>query len=314
MKEYLDLNHAEKVPEEELKVANAYYTPHHGVVKESSTTTKLRVVFDASAKTSTGYSLNDCLMVGPKVQEDLVNILMRFRLHPVCFSADIAKMYRQVILHPKDWDFHRFLWRESPSQDVQEYRMSTVTFGVASSAYHAQRVLSNLADDEAKRYLLASPIVKRDFYMDDCLSGAADLASAVKTQKELIDMLDTGGFNLRKWSSNSVELLKALPQELCEMNMDFDLNIPEQSNHAIKTLGMYLSPINDEFLFKVQPIGSLSDVHSFTKRLFLSDSSRIFDPLGLLSPALISTKIMFQRLWLTGISWDDQLPDSLLRS
>jgi len=133
--------------------------PHHGVVKESSSTTNLRVVFDASAKTSTGYSLNDCLMVGPKVQEDLVNILMRFRLHHVCFSADIAKLYRPVILHPKDPDFHRFLWREDPPLNVQEYRMTTVTFGVASSAYHAQRVLIKLADDEAEKYPIASAIV-----------------------------------------------------------------------------------------------------------------------------------------------------------
>ena len=122
MKEYFDLNHAEKVPEEEVNDSDVYYMPHHGVVRESSSTTKLRVVFDASAKTSIGSSLNDCLIVGPKVQEDLVNILIRFRLHPASFSADIAKMYRQVILHPHDRNFHRFLWRESPIQDVQEYR------------------------------------------------------------------------------------------------------------------------------------------------------------------------------------------------
>lgn len=223
---------------------------------------------------------------------------MRFRLHPLCFSADIAKMYRQVILHPKDRDFHCILWREDPTLDVQEYRMTTVTFGVASSAYHAQRVLIKLADDEGEKYPIASEIAKRDLYMDDCLSGAADLSSAMKKQQELVDMLERGGFNLRKWSSNNVKLLKALPQELCEMNIDFDLDI-SQSNHVIKTLGMHLSPIQDVFLFKVRPIKSFPDVYSFTKRLFLSDSSRIFDPLGLLAPVLITAKIMFQRLWLT---------------
>jgi len=204
---------------------------------DQSSTTKLRVVFDASAKTSTGVSLNDCLLVGPKVQEDLIDILMRFRMHLISFSADIATMYRQVTLNPHDRDYHRFVWRTDPNEEVQDYRMTKVTFGVASSAYHAQRVLIELAEDEGSKYPLASPIIKRDLYMDDCLSGSRDVETAIKTQQELIDILKQGGFEMRKWSSNNVELLKALPQELCEIRNDLDL---DYSNDVIKTLGMYV--------------------------------------------------------------------------
>ncbi|KAK3737349.1 hypothetical protein QZH41_008559, partial [Actinostola sp. cb2023] len=79
----------------------------------------------------------------------------------------------------------------------------------------------------------------------------------VKTQQELIDILKQSGFELRKWSSNNVELLKALPQELCEIRNDLDLDLDlDYSNDVIKTLGMYLYPIRDEFFFKVQPIES----------------------------------------------------------
>ena len=85
------------------------FLPHHCVHKEDSTTTKLRVVFDGSAKSSTGVSLNGSLMVGPTVQEDLFSILIRFRFHKVGLSADIAKMYRQIALESVAKDFHRIL-------------------------------------------------------------------------------------------------------------------------------------------------------------------------------------------------------------
>ena len=102
IQEFLDLGHLEKVERSELDTFPSYYLPHHCVLKDDSSTTKLRVVFDASSKTTTGVSLNECLLVGPKVQEDLFDILIRFRFFKVAMSADIAKMYRQVELCTKD--------------------------------------------------------------------------------------------------------------------------------------------------------------------------------------------------------------------
>jgi hypothetical protein len=93
MKEYEELGHMEPVPSQEER-NTCYYLPHHPVFKESSSTTKTRVVFDGSAKTSNGLSLNDILQVGATVQPGLYSIVLRFRTHQVCFTADIAKMYR----------------------------------------------------------------------------------------------------------------------------------------------------------------------------------------------------------------------------
>ncbi|XP_063727265.1 uncharacterized protein LOC134854837 [Symsagittifera roscoffensis] len=109
--ELLDMGHMEYIPPGEIEkpVDSVYYLPHHCVFKEDSTTTKLRVVFDRSATTSTGQSLNDTLMVSPTVQDDLYSIIMRFRFYPNALSADIAKMYRQVALEDKSKDFHRIL-------------------------------------------------------------------------------------------------------------------------------------------------------------------------------------------------------------
>ena len=133
VKEFIDLGHLEKVPEKELETKSCYYLPHHCVLKSDSTTTKLRVVFDASAKTTSGISLNECLMVGPKLQDDIFDILIRFRFFKIRMSADVAKMYRQVELNEKHRDYHRLLWRFGPNEDVQTYRMTRVTYGVASS-------------------------------------------------------------------------------------------------------------------------------------------------------------------------------------
>ena len=139
IKEFLDLGHMEQTPELEIPIesSKSFYLPHHCVLKESSTTTNLRVVFDASAKTTSGVSPNDNLMFGPKVHKDLFEILIRFRFHKVVLSADIVKMYRQILLDKEDKDFHRLLWKESPSTPLKHYRMTCNTHGVTSARFHA---------------------------------------------------------------------------------------------------------------------------------------------------------------------------------
>ena len=100
MKEYFDSGHAEEVPPSDLNKdpCDVFYLPIHCVRKESSTTTKVRAVFDASAKTSTGISLNDTLLVGPTVHSSLVDVLLRFRQHRVALTADVSRMYHAIAL------------------------------------------------------------------------------------------------------------------------------------------------------------------------------------------------------------------------
>ena len=117
MDEYLSLGCMQLAPEEEngshdnTSKKLAFFLPHHAVLKESSTTTKTRVVFDASAKSTTDVSLNGMLMVGPTIQQDLISIVLRFRMHVYAMTADISKMYRQIRVHPEDYDLQRILWR-----------------------------------------------------------------------------------------------------------------------------------------------------------------------------------------------------------
>jgi len=146
MKEYEELGHVDPVKSLQPNQP-CYFLPQHAVLKETSTTTKTRVVFDESAKISSGLSLNDILQVGLTVQPDLYSLVLRFRTHQVCFKAEITKMYRQVTVHPQDRYLQMILWRYSIEEHIQEYQLNTVTYGTASAPYLATRCLKKFADD-----------------------------------------------------------------------------------------------------------------------------------------------------------------------
>lgn len=161
MDEYLNLNHMELIPEHEIdkNPAECFYFPHHAVIKESSTTTKLRVVFDGSMKTLSGVSLNDKLMAGPTIQEELTSIMIRWRLHKIVFIADIEKMYRQIAINKQDTDFQRVVWRKSSDAPIQDFRLKTVTYGTKSAPYLAIKTLQQLALDYKYKYQHGSEII-----------------------------------------------------------------------------------------------------------------------------------------------------------
>ena len=96
------------------KVAEpGFYLPRHTVIRKDSLTTKIRVVFDSSAKTSSGVSLNDSLMIGSTIQDDLFSLLTRFRTHIYALTADIEKMYRQVLVPPDDTVYQKIPFRKT---------------------------------------------------------------------------------------------------------------------------------------------------------------------------------------------------------
>ncbi|XP_055619147.1 uncharacterized protein LOC129764254 [Toxorhynchites rutilus septentrionalis] len=177
--EYLELGHMRLVPENEEKSEISHYLPHHPVLKESSSTTKLRVVFDGSSKTSTGFSLNQALQVGPTVQDDLLTLIIRFRKYPIALVADIEKMYRQVLLDPRDTPLQRICWRFNSNEKIATYELQTVTYGLAPSSFLATRTLRQLVHDEGQNYPLAAPALSKCFYMDDYLGGAQTIDEAI---------------------------------------------------------------------------------------------------------------------------------------
>ncbi|XP_076392689.1 uncharacterized protein LOC143265292 [Megachile rotundata] len=300
IREYIALGHMSKVSRHTLTNAClSYYLPHHAVIKETSTTTRVRVVFDGSAKTSTGISLNDVQRVGPVVQDDLFSILVRFRQHRVVVSADIEKMYRQILVSPEQRSLQRILWREDPSQPLDVYELNTVTYGTASAPFLATRCLRQVGLDNIEKYPDASRVIIKDFYVDDLLTGADSVEEAQVIKRDVEQLLDTVGFKLRKWASNEATVF--------QNSMDKDKRIVSQKEEDPRTLGILWSPVSDD----LRIVSSSQVTTRVTKRVILSHLSKIFDPLGLVGPVVIRAKLMMQSLWQLGIGWDESVPQQI---
>ncbi|XP_055714315.1 uncharacterized protein LOC129808562 [Phlebotomus papatasi] len=172
--EYISLGHMSLAPPDGGK----YYLPHHAVFKKESSTTKTRVAFDASCKTSTGKSLNSVLHAGPKLQQNLNQIIIRWCKYKYVYTADIEKMFRQIIVAEEHRDYLRILWRDSPEQPIREYRLNTVTYGTAPATYLSVKVLMQLAEDEGAQFPAAVAAIK-EFYVDDVMTGADTVEGAL---------------------------------------------------------------------------------------------------------------------------------------
>ena len=302
MLEYETLGHMKRIRKEDIPASN-YFIPHHCVLKPDSSTTKLRVVFDASAKTTSGKSLNDMLHKGPTVQSELFSILLRFRIYKFVFTADIEKMYRQILIHDEDTAYQLIVWRSNENDDFQYYKLKTVTYGTTSAPYLATKCLQHLATENKDKYPLGATAIEKDFYVDDCISGANDITTAQGMQSQITAILKTAGFRLRKWCANNSRLLSNIPVEDQEISLDLE----EASKQTIKTLGLIWLPKSDELCGKA----NISSVAKITKRAVSSELARIFDPLGLFGPITVRAKIFMQQLWEMKVDWDQELPMQL---
>ena len=299
--EYNDLGHMSKIANES-NAPFSYYLPHHCVIRNESLSTKVRVVFDASASTTSGLSLNDLQMVGPNLQDDLFSILVRFRKHNFILSADIAKMYRQVLISPEQRPLQRILWRENATDPIGVFELKTLTYGTAAASFLAIRCLMQLAQDCEEESPDIARIIRKDFYVDDLLTGASTIEQASLIARQVSQILSAGCFELRKWVSNDPRAVA----EMAESDLSPNL-INFSSDGQMKTLGLRWQANSDNLNYSV----NTSNTKIVSKRQILSDISRIFDPLGLLGPCIILAKVLLQRLWLEKLSWDETLPVEL---
>lgn len=301
IEEYLQLGHMEQIKFN--KNTEAVYLPHHAVIREDKATTKVRVVFDASCKGENGISLNDDLMIGPRLQPDLRHLIMKFRLGPICLVADIVKMYRMVKVAQQDVDYQRLVWRRNPEDELKDYRLLRVTFGTSAAPYLAVKALQQLALDEGTQFPFAAKRVLEDFYVDDLMTTCDTSNEAIFLYKELNNLMMRGGFKLQKWSSNSKVVMKILSKnEKSKESMEMI------TDHITKVLGLTWNRSTDKFVYSVHLEEQIIPI---TKRRVISDISKLYDPLGWISPCIIPAKILIQKLWMSGISWDEELPSSL---
>ena len=331
----------------EGEVGKIHYIPHHAVIRKDKTTTKLRVVYDASAR-SGGPALNVCLYTGPPLAENIFDILLRFRVNRVALTGDVEKAFLMAGMTEEDRDVLRFLWVddiEKTSPEIVVLRFTRVAFGVSSSPfllnatmkYHIERYREE--DHEfVERFL-------RSIYVDDLSSGAPESDKGYELYLKSKVRLAEGGFNLRKFVLKSAELMERIQcnessisnpvtpenivkpehtqssQDLPEKDVVTEedktyaksmLGAAEDTTSAEqKVLGVRWNFVKDTFVFELREMASLARDIDPTKRNVVSIAAKFYDPLGFLSPIILQFKLFFQELCKTKIVWDDPLEGKL---
>lgn len=297
IQEQLKLGIIEKVPVNN-DTKGRHYIPHHAVVHPEKSTTKVRIVYDASAKTrQSNKSLNECLYRGPVLLKDLVGLLLRFRLKKIALVADIEKAFLQLGLQPQERDVTRFIWLKDlrnlavVGDNLQEFRFCRIPFGIKSSPYllaatiehHLQNHGSKIADQ-----------IRQDIYVDNVISGANSTEEAIDTYKEAKDIFQSASMNLRDWMSNDKEIMDKIPES------------DKAKVENMKILGHVWNVKEDTLAVRTGK--GLASTEKPSKREVLKQVASVYDPMGLLSPVILKGKLLLKQLWSSEVKWDQELP------
>ncbi|XP_046862841.1 uncharacterized protein LOC124456439 [Xenia sp. Carnegie-2017] len=302
--------------------AKIHYMPHQAVVRKDAKTTKVRVVYDASAKVlKSSVSLNDCLHIGPSLNPLLFDILLRFREQRIVLIADIEKAFLNIEVHERDRDSLRFLWVDDVLRNnlnLVVYRFCRVVFGVNSSPF----LLNSTLRHHISKYLQCdrefSEKLLKSFYVDDLASGESSTERAYQLYRKANERMNEGGFKLRKWRTNDSALRSQIEDDV----RDVESSCVDEQTYAKttlaqvqgqfgKVLGLEWDSVGDVIIFDFENLSAKAENTEPTKRNVLSLLACIFDPLGLLSPTIVKAKILFQDICYSGVDWDDTLPKSV---
>ena len=298
--EQLRLGFIEKVKDLNQQEGILHYMPHFPVFKKDSATTKMRIVYDASARMSTeALSLNDCLHTVPNLMQDLTGILLKFRTHRIAFTADIEKAFLQIELNHQDRDPTRFLWLKDIDKSVnttgnlEAYRFCRVLFGAAPSPFLLNATIRyhlNRKDSWVVKDLLEK------MYMDNVVTGTDCDEKALEYYSLSRSYLQEAGMNLRQWTSNSAALNRKAQEDI------------KEAAQTTKILGLTWNSTCDMLSLSLKKmIRETENIKRPTKRSALSFASKLLDPLGFVEPITGKAKIMIQDLWKQNISWDEDL-------
>ena len=280
-----------KVPPAEVDHTQPeWYLPLQAVFTPEKTT-KVRLVFDSSAKGHNGFSLNDHLEKGPNYINELPSVLTAWRWDVVAYSGDVRKMFNQVMVHPDDQVYHRFLWRKSKSDPPTVYQWLRLSFGDKPSPDIASNSINTLAKVSQAELPEAARELQEHVYVDDIGGSKPTVAEAKQITSDMDTILEKGQFQIKCWHSNSKELDQSDGERFTDL------------------LGHKWNKENDKFTFKKREI--IGQFETFTKRNCLALVAQLWDPIGLVSPVTIKFRIHLQELWSSGFGWDDVLPESV---
>ena len=304
IEQYIQKGYLRRVPPDEKPPPEVWYLPHFPVIRMDKSTSKVRIVFDCSAKCE-GISLNDVIHPGPKLQKNLFDVLVRFRRNPIALACDIKEMFLQIEVQEKDRSYFRILWRNlDVDQEPQEYEFNRVVFGKNAAPMEAQYVSQENARRHENKFPAASQTVLKSTYMDDSLDSVENDRQGIELYEQLKELWELAGMKARKWISNSPDVMAAIPTE--DRAIEFTIN--DSQDPVTKTLGLSWNSVDDVLTI---PKSSKPAEFEVTKRNVLSKIATIFDPLGFISPVVVRAKIMLQELWSRGYEWDEEVTDEL---
>ena len=240
---------------------NVFFLLHHGVLKESSSTKKLRTVFNGSSKLRPGVSLNDLLYTGPNLLPHLPDLICRWRPYRYVFSANIEKIHIKV--HPKDSIYWTILWRNDQLFIILIFIIIFLSFGLICSPFIANRSVRQLAIDHAESHPLAAAVTKKETYVDDVCSGGHSLPESIEKIRQTYEMFALSGFPLRKWVTNHPKLLQMLPSQVLAAE-PFAL---QDASCSTSILGLFQFLTDASFFYKRLKLEPLTII---TKRTVLS--------------------------------------------
>ena len=303
----LDKSYAEPMVDTESGFQNSssktWYLPHHAVISDKKPG-KLRVVFDCAARYQ-GESLNDKCKQGPDLNNKLVHVLLRFRQHELAIMADVEAMYYQVRVSEKDRDALRFLWVDGDGKEVV-YRMNAHIFGGIWCACIATYALRRTLQDQQVEDEFVKDVINRSFYVDDCLRSVSSQEEAKKVVVDVKKVLEKGGFNLTKFVTNDREILEEISEvDRAKEVKEFDKEV------VSKALGVSWDVKEDVFKVsinikkrEVTRKVMLSTIGSYIEKLEKLEN----DPLGLVSPCIITGRMLFQDATRLKTGWDEEVP------
>ena len=281
-----------------------FYLPHKPVVRESAESTKLRIVYDASARENEkAPSLNECLETGPPLQNQLWGVLVRNRFYPVAITGDLKQAFLQVWIKARDRDAMRFHWYEDlETKKVQILRFTRALFGLAPSPFLLGGVVEQHLQQIQERFPAEVEEIKRNLYIDDLISGGETSPRAMHLKETAQTIFGEGNFVLHKWHSNDPDLEAATTPTL-DQEQSYAKEQLGAKQGETKLLGLPWIKREDTIAVKVsQPKAERM------KREPLGVVARIYDPLGLVSPITLGGKLLYREVCNIQKSWDKQIP------
>ena len=175
---------------------------------ENAESTKLRVVYDASARAYDGVpSLNECLHTGPPLQNELCNVIVCNRFHPFAVAGDMRKAFLQICVKEAERDALRFHWiKDKSTEELEVLRFTRVVFGLAPSRFPLDAVIQQHLESVQSEYPGTVQEIKNSLYVDDLITGDTTVEGAQQLKHRAVEIFNRAKFTLHKWHSNMLEL------------------------------------------------------------------------------------------------------------